>query len=101
MKQEDDASRDKLPNAACPGQIEIPTPRERESLDRMRALKEDVREVKKRLRDLKSSGNKDDLGKISALEEDIRRLKTEWESWEKRWKKAVKERMIYLGHDEG
>ena len=99
--KEKDSSKDNLPSAACPGQIEIPTPRERESLDRMRALKEDVREVKKRLRDLKSSWNKDDSGKISALEEDIRRLKTEWERWEKRWKEAVQERMIYLGHDEG
>ena len=79
-----DAPQDNLPNAACPGQIEIPTPRERESLDRMRALKEDVRVLKRRLRDLKSAGNNDDAGKISALEEDIRRLKTEWEKWKKR-----------------
>ena len=99
--EKENTSQDNLPNAACPGQIEIPTPRERESLDRMRALKEDVREVKKRLHDLKSSANNDDAEKISALEEDIRRLKTEWGKWEKRWKADVKERMIYLGHDEG
>ena len=101
MKKEDNASQDNLPNAGCPGQIEIPTPRERESLDRMRALKEDVRELKKRLRDLKSSGNKKDPEKISALEEDIMRLKADWEKWEKRWKEAVRERMIYLGHEDG
>ena len=99
--EKEDASQDNLPNAGCPGQIEIPTPMEKKFLDRMRALKEDVRELKKRLRDLQSSGNKQDSEKISVLEADITRLKADWGKWEKRWKEAVRERMIYLGHEEG
>ena len=88
-----------LPSADCPGQIEIPTPKERESLDAMKSIKARVREIKKDMRPLKNSGVGKDREKVSVLEEELNRLKKDWTKWEKRWKEAVKERMIYLGHD--
>ena len=89
-----------LPSASCPGQIELPTPKERESLDAMRSIRESAREIKKRLRLLKSSGNEEDAGRISELEEELAALQKKWEKLEKKWKADVKERMVYLGHDE-
>ena len=100
MKKEEH-SQDSLPNAGCPGQIQLPTPREKECLDRMRALKQEVREIKKRLRFLRSSGTEDDAGKTAALENDMERLKADWDKWEQWWQEAVRERMIYLGHEDG
>ena len=92
-------SKNALPSADCPGQIEIPTPKERESLDAMKSIKERVREIKKDMRPLKNSGAGKDTEKVSVLEEELDQLKKDWTKWEKRWKEAVKERMIYLGHD--
>jgi hypothetical protein len=100
MTDKKDASQNTLPSANCPGQIELPTPKERESLDAMKSIKEKVRKIKKRMHSLKSSGAGKDAEKISVLEEELDSLKKDWTRWEKRWKEAVKERMIYLGHDE-
>jgi len=100
MADNKDSSQNTLPTSSCPGQIELPTPKERESLDAMKSIKERVREVKKHLRALKTSAIEEDAEKISRLEEEMAHLKQEWDKWEQRWKAAVKERMIYLGHDE-
>jgi hypothetical protein len=95
-----DVPQDALPSVSCPGQIELPTPKERESLDAMRSIKENARELKKRLRLLKSSGTEEDAGRVPELEEELAGLQKEWEKLEKKWKTDVKERMVYLGHDE-
>jgi len=100
MTDQKDPSRDTLPAASCPGQIQLPTPKEKVSLDAMKSIKERVREIKQRLRPLKASGKEEDEAKISSLEEELAGLKRDWVNWEKKWKAAVKERMIYLGHDE-
>jgi hypothetical protein len=100
MRDKKDSSQNALPTASCPGQIELPTPKERESLDAMKSIKEQVREIKKRMRPLKNSGAGKDAEKISVLEEELACLKKDWTKWEKRWKQAVKERMIHLGHEE-
>ena len=100
MTDKKDLPQNTLPSAECPGQIELPTPKERESLDAMRSIKERVREIKKRLRPLKASGLEKDAERVSELEREMSVLKRDWEKWEKRWQAAVKERMIYLGHEE-
>ena len=95
-----ESSQNTLPSAACTGQIEIPTPKERESLDAMRSIKQRVREIKKQLQLLKSSGVEENAGKISELEEALEGLQRKWQELEKKWEGDVKERMVYLGHDE-
>ncbi|MBW1830012.1 MAG: hypothetical protein JRI74_11405 [Deltaproteobacteria bacterium] len=95
-----DLPQDALPSASCPGQIELPTPKERESLDAMRSIKENARELKKRLRLLKSSGTEENAGRVPELEEELAVLQKEWEKLEKKWKADVRGRMVYLGHDE-
>lgn len=100
MTDKTDTHQDALPTASCPGQIELPTPKERASLDAMKSIKERVREIKKRMRTLKASGIEENAISISGLEEELADLKTDWSQWEKSWQEAVKERMIYLGHEE-
>jgi len=99
MTDSKDPSQKALPTANCPGQIELPTPKERESLDAMKSIKEKVREIKKRMGSLKNSGAGKDAEKISMMEGELAGLKKDWAKWEKRWQEAVKERMVYLGHD--
>jgi len=83
----------------CSGKMEVPTPRESEALAAMKAIKERVREIKKRLDEL--SALKDDVHaeEIVPLEGEIARLKQEWDSWETKREAAAKERMILLGHE--
>ena len=100
MTDKKDSSQNALPTASCPGQIELPTPKERESLDAMKSIKERVREIKKRMRPLENSGAGKDAKKNSVMEGELAGLKKDWAKWEKRWQEAVKERMVYLGHDE-
>ena len=96
----EDLPKNSLPSAGCQGQIEIPTPKERASLDAMRSIKESARELKKRLHLLKTSGTEEDARRALELEEELAGLQKEWEKLEKKWKADVKERMVYLGHDE-
>ena len=85
-------------NRTCPGQMEVPTPKEQEALAAMKSVKEHVREIKKRLSGLKKSGPDLDAVEIPALEKELNRLKTEWDRWEEKRKAAARERMIILGH---
>ncbi len=100
MENKKDISQNTLPEAACPGQIQIPTPKEKESLDAMRSIKERVQEMGKTLRLLKESRNIKDAEKIPEMEVEVEKLKSEWRKLEKKWKEDVRERMIYLGHEE-
>jgi hypothetical protein len=87
---------DSLPIASCPGKIELPTPKERECLTAMRTIKDRVREIKKMLR----ACHTNDQEKTKNLEQELKALKEQWDGWEKSWQAAVRERMIYLGHEE-
>jgi hypothetical protein len=87
---------DTLPKASCPGQIELPTPRERKCLNAMRSIKDRVREIKKILR----ACHTNDQEKIREMERELNVLKEQWDGWEKSRQAAVRERMIYLGHEE-
>lgn len=81
---------------SCPGEVEVPTAKELEALNRLREIKKKVRERKKALAQLKATGPKD---KIGALEEELLELREQWEKWEKKRDQAARERMILLGHE--
>ena len=88
-------------NRACPGKMEVPTPKEQEALAVMKSIKERVRVLKNRLASLDVSDRDEDAGEIFTVENELARLKAEWDQWEEKRKAAAKERMIILGHEEG
>jgi len=82
----------------CPGQLEVPTPREQKALAAMRAIKDQVRPLKDRLASLEGSGRGEDSATLDVKKE-LSRLKEAWDRWEAERKAAAKERMILLGHE--
>ena len=86
--------------SSCQGKLEVPTEKEREALAAMKAIKGEVRALKKRLTALKASGRDGTTGDILALEKELAHLKVDWDKWEQKKQKAAKERMILLGHEE-
>jgi len=89
------------PERSCPGQLEVPTPREQKALAAMRSIKEEVKPLKERLTALKDSGGDAEIGEALRIRTELERLKKDWDSWETERKAAAKERMIILGHEEG
>ena len=83
----------------CTGQIEVPTPREREALAVMKSTKERVREIKKRLSELKTLKEDAPAEKILTLEGELVFLKQEWDVWEAKREAAARARMVLLGHE--
>lgn len=83
----------------CPGQLEIPTPREQKALAGMRAIKDRVRSLKDRLASLEGSG-RDEGREALGVKTELARLRKDWDLWEAERKAAAKERMIILGHEE-
>ena len=77
-------------NKSCKGG-ELPTEDEMVALNAMRAIKDRVRDLKKRI-----AGG---LGSVPELEREMTQLKAEWNEWEKKRKEAARERMIILGHE--
>lgn len=83
----------------CPGKIEVPTEEEREALTAMKAIKARVRDVKKRLAVLADSKRDGASKEMLDLEEELASLKTQWNQWEEKRRRAANERMILLGHE--
>jgi hypothetical protein len=83
----------------CPGQLEVPTPREQKALAAMRAIKEAVKPLKERLASLQDSGQGEGDDTLT-IKGELARLKKDWDQWEAERKAAAKERMIILGHEE-
>jgi hypothetical protein len=83
----------------CPGKIEVPTEEEREALTAMKAIKARVRDLKKRLAGLADSKRDGASKEILDLEEELASLKTQWNQWEEKRRRAANERMISLGHE--
>lgn len=79
----------------CPGQLEVPTPREQKALAAMRSIKEQVKPLKERLTSLEGPG--EEAVKVKG---ELDRLRGEWDRWEAERRAAAKERMIILGHEE-
>ena len=89
------------PDRTCPGRMEVPTEKEREALEAMKSIKEQVRALKKRLASLHASANGEKADEIHKKEKELASLKIAWDQWEEKRKAAAKERMIILGHEEG
>jgi chromosome segregation ATPase len=85
---------------SCCKKMEVPSEDEVVALNAMRAIKERVRDLKTRLSEISSSNREEDKGEVLRLKEKLEKLKAEWNEWEGKRKKAAKERMIFLGHDE-
>ena len=94
-----DKTLDTVTVSTCPGSIEIPTKQEREALGAMKAIKERVRALKKRLRLLGAPAGNGSADEGIKLEEELAELKIDWDRWEEKRRKAAKERMILLGHE--
>ena len=84
----------------CPGQLEVPTPREQKALAAMRSIKEQVKPLKERLASLENSAQDPQNSEALGLKSELARLKKEWDLWEAERKAAAQERMIILGHEE-
>ena len=89
------------PGRTCPGQLEVPTPREQKALAAMRAIKEEVKPLKERLALLEDSGQDEEGDEALRVKTELARLKADWDFWEAERNAAAKERMIILGHEEG
>lgn len=79
--------------------IEVPTEEEVVALNAMRAIKQEVKLLKERLRTLPQTFP-ESLQERIELQEKLSRFKLEWDGWEKKRKAAAKERMVLLGHEE-
>ena len=84
----------------CKG-VEVPSEDEVVALNAMRSIKDRVRDLKKRLSEINSLDTDGNNGERAALEKEMAHLKVEWNEWEEKRKKAARERMIMLGHEEG
>jgi hypothetical protein len=85
---------------SCCKKMEVPSEDEMVALNAMRAIKERVRDLKTRLSEISSSEREEDNGEALELEKRMQALKAQWNAWEEKRKKAAKERMILLGHEE-
>jgi hypothetical protein len=66
----------------------------------MRAIKECVRELKKRLKSERTSRHNESAAMMAKLEDELASLKGRWEKWEAELREAARERMVFLGHEE-
>jgi len=85
---------------SCCKKMEVPSEEEVAALKAMKAIKERVRDLKKRLSKISSSHKGEDQAEALELEKKMQALKAQWNDWEEKRKKAAKERMILLGHEE-
>jgi chromosome segregation ATPase len=83
----------------CPGKIEVPTEKEQAILAAMKAVKDRVRQLKQSLKSMQSAESGSEA-ELAGAEQELARLKVEWDSLDERRKKAARERMIQLGHEE-
>jgi hypothetical protein len=68
-----------------------------EALNKLKAIKTRARELK-RARAESGDGLVDQ--RRDAIESELHHLKQEWNRWQEERKKAARERMIHLGHEE-
>ncbi len=83
----------------CCKKMEVPSEDEVAALNAMKAIKERVRDLKKRLSEISSSHKGEDKAEALELEKKMQALKAQWNDWEEKRKRAAKERMILLGHE--
>lgn len=84
---------------ACCKETEVPTQEEVTALNAMRAIKDRVRELKRRISAIPVS--EEEGQELFKLETEMALLKSEWKGWDGKRKEAARRRMILLGHEEG
>ncbi len=85
---------------SCCKKMEVPSDDEVVALNAMKAIKERVRNLKTRLSEISSSHKGEDKAEALELKKEVLALKAQWNDWEEKRKRAAKERMILLGHEE-
>lgn len=80
--------------------INVPTDDEVTVLNALKALKERVRDIKKRISILSGDMSERKNEEILKLQVELETLNIEWKGWEKKRDEAARERMILLGHVE-
>ena len=87
------------PNCGC-GLKEVITPEEESILARMREIKEQVRPVAGKLREVQAFIGKrtDQSPEFAGIFAQIEELRREWKEWEKKLQEAGDRKMIMLGH---
>ena len=75
--------------------MKLPTEDELKALNRLREIKNRVRELKKKMALMNSDSFYEER---SRSEGELIELKKEWEAWEKKRDEAARERMVSLGH---
>ena len=100
MKDDNEISFEMAELPSCPGKLEVPTPKEKEALDKMRNIKDQARKLKSRLAELEDSDDEKGSREIAELRKGLSDLKVSWDKWEQMRQEAAKERMIILGHEE-
>ena len=89
---------DKLDTVDCENRctsMKLPTEDELKALNRLREIKNRVREVKKKIALMNSDSFYEER---SRSEGELIELKKEWEVWEKKRDEAARKRMVALGH---
>jgi len=99
MVIEDYIERTSECNALCQG-VAVPTEDELEALKAMRTIKDNVRDLKKKLSNISFSDSDESAEKKLELEKELVRLKAEWNEWEIKRREAARVRMLLLGHEE-
>ena len=101
MSNKKQMEKDAFVFPACPTKPRVPSDREVDALDAMRAIKERARVLKDRLQALTNEPGGKGTAEIAGVESELKEMRTEWDSWEKKRLVAARERMILLGHEEG
>ncbi len=82
------------------GRVLVPTDEELAALNAMREIKGEAVLLKERIKTLEKTGVDDSIPERADIEKKLERLKSEWLEWEGKRKKAAKQRMILLGHED-
>ncbi|MBN1105133.1 MAG: hypothetical protein JXL84_17095 [Deltaproteobacteria bacterium] len=85
--------------SGCKG-VEVPMEEEVVALNAMRKIRNEAKVLKSRMESLRNRADDKADEELAALETEVERLRTQWQGWEQKRKKAARERMILLGHEE-
>jgi hypothetical protein len=100
MAKNDESTQTHSASSTCTGKIRVPTEAETAILAEMKSIKEQGRELKRRLNELAVSGSHADSNEVPVLKEALVRFKEEWERLDRKRRAAARERMVQLGHEE-
>jgi hypothetical protein len=83
----------------CKG-VEVPTEEEVVALNAMREIRNEAKVLKAQIESLRKRTDGEADEELAAAEIAVERLRMQWQECQQRRKKAARERMILLGHEE-